>query len=102
MTIQMIVFMAACSVIGALIVLVRVMGWRWVLRRATLVDIGFTVLVCVALAGTLTGLLIGIVAGLLMTATLTAGRAFLRASESRERVFTPAEDWCPGGTPYRL
>lgn len=97
MTIGLIFLMALASVAGVLIVLIRTLGVERTLRHATLVDIGFTVLVCFALAGTLTGLLIGIVAGLVMTGTLTLWKAALaRAERLRPSQAKPIGDgWEP-------
>ena len=126
MTIGLIFLMALASVAGTLIVLIRTLGLRWVLRNATWVDVGFTILVCFGLAGTITGLLIGIVAGLVMTGTLTIWKlahARLEGIPALRRVMPvapvteprenwapgpsvtkpgPAEDWCPGGSAAAL
>lgn len=110
MSIGLVFLMSLVSVASALIVLTRVFGVRRVLRHATWVDIGFTVLVCFALAGTITGLVIGILAGLIMTGTLTIWKALmghtdaLRANVARrvQPVVAPADNWCPGGTARSL
>ena len=106
MSIGLIFLMSLACVAGALILLIRLIGLRRVLQHATWVDIGFTVVICFALAGTLTGLLIGIVAGLVMTGSLAVVRAGVRKADSlraeQARVVNPVHDWCPGGTPGSL
>lgn len=108
MTVGIIFLMSLATVAAALVTLVRIMGVRRVLRNATIIDIGFTLIVCFALAGTLTGLLIGIVAGLVMTGTLTVWKAAtaktdaLRASYAQRTAEPEADDWCPGGTARSL
>lgn len=106
MTLSIIFLMAVASVATVLIVLARTVGLAFVLRHATAVDVVFTVMCAIALAGTLTGLCIAIVAGLVMTGTLTVLKALvgrleaLRASRAvfATRKVAPAEDWCPGGS----
>jgi len=101
------VFLASTATVTAgLVFLTRIMGWRRVLKNATIIDVIFTVGATLALAGTLTGVLTGIVAGLLMTGVLTAARAVQdTVAPLFARDITPAaeaEDWCPGGTADRL
>lgn len=104
MTLSLIFLMALAAVAATLLTLIRIVGWRRVLRHATLIDVVFTVVICFALAGTLTGLLIGIVAGLVMAGALSVAKALvsrveaLRASQSKP----VEEDWCPGGAPGKL
>lgn len=106
MTMGLIFLMSLAAVAAALISLVRVIGWRRVLKHATAIDIGFTLLVCFALAGTLTGLLIGIVAGLVMTGVLTLAKAVQRRVDALKascaKTVSEPEDWCPGGTARTL
>lgn len=84
MTLEIIFLMSLVSVVSFLVILTRIIGFRKVLEHATAVDIIFTVMSCILLAGTITGLLIGIVAGLLMTGILTVGRALYRAKDKAE------------------
>jgi MFS superfamily sulfate permease-like transporter len=104
MSISLIFLMSLVAVLAALVTLIRVLGWRRVLRNATWIDIGFTVVICLALAGTLTGLLIGIVAGLVMTGTLTAARWMQERMDAfRAQQAKPVDDsiW-PGGSATSL
>jgi uncharacterized oligopeptide transporter (OPT) family protein len=108
MSIDIIFLMSLVVVAATLLTLCRVIGIRRVLRHATVIDVIFTVVACIMLAGTLTGLLIGILAGLVMAGTLTVLGWFqrrsddLRARYAREVHDKPIEDWCPGGAPDRL
>lgn len=106
MSVGLIFLMALAAVVATLITLSRFVGIRLILRHAKVVDIVFTVVVCFALAGTITGLLIGIVAGLVMTGILTVLGWFMnRADDLRAIKAKPvpeAHDWCPGGTPTTL
>lgn len=106
MALSLIFLMSLVAVVAALVTLVRILGWRRVLKHATLIDIGFTLVICFALAGTLTGLLIGIVAGLVMTGTLTCLR-FLQARLDDVRAATartaqPEDNIYPGGCARHL
>lgn len=67
-----IVSMSAVSVAACLVTLSRVVGWRRILRHATIVDVAFTIGLAMFLAGTMTGALTAVLAGLLMALVLTA------------------------------
>lgn len=105
-SLTMIFLMSLCCVAAFLVMLIRTVGVRWVLKYATVIDVIFTVVMCIALAGTLTGVLIGILAGLVLTGALTITKwAYSQMDNARAamvRDVTPAEDWCPGGTPEKL
>ena len=68
---DMVVSMAAVSVAACLVTLSRVVGWRLILKHATLVDVVFTIGIGFAFMGTLTGMLVAVLGGLLMALTLT-------------------------------
>lgn len=68
---DLIVTMAAVSVAACLVTLSRVIGWRRILKHATLVDVAFTIGLGLAFMGTLTGMLVAVLGGLLMALTLT-------------------------------
>jgi len=106
MNIGLIFLMSLVTVAAFLVLAIRTIGLRWVLRHATIIDVIFTLVVCITLAGTLTGLLIGILAGLVLTGTLTILRWLQdRADDLRARMAKPVEekeDWSPGGSPERL
>lgn len=104
MSIDLIFLMSLVAVVATLVTLIRMIGWDRVLRHATVIDIGFTLVICIMLAGTLTGLLIGILAGLVMTGTLTIARwVNARYEAAKAKYAKPVEDsiW-PGGTATRL
>lgn len=69
---------AVATVAAALVTGSRVVGFRRILKNATLVDVVFTVGMGVAFAGTLTGLLVAIAAGLLMAVFLTGAKKCLQ------------------------
>lgn len=106
MNLTIIALMSLCSVAAFLVMACRVVGVRKVLQYATIIDVIFTVSMCIAMAGTLTGILIGIMAGLILSVILSVAKAALRklddARFAMARDVTPAEDWCPGGTPEKL
>ena len=68
---DMVVSMAAVSVAACLVTLSRVVGWRLILKHATLIDVVFTIGIGFAFMGTLTGMLVAVLGGLLMALTLT-------------------------------
>lgn len=68
---DIVVTMAAVSVAAFLVTLSRVIGWRRILKHATLVDVVFTIGLGLAFMGTLTGMLVAVLGGLLMALTLT-------------------------------
>lgn len=68
---DLVVTMAAVSVAACLVTLSRVVGWRRILKHATLVDVAFTIGLGFAFMGTLTGMLVAVLGGLLMALTLT-------------------------------
>lgn len=68
---DVVVTMAAVSVAACLVTLSRVVGWRRILKHATLVDVAFTIGLGLAFMGTLTGMLVAVLGGLLMALTLT-------------------------------
>lgn len=82
-----IISMSAVSVAACLVTLSRVVGWKRILKHATLVDVGFTIGLAAFLAGTMTGALTAVLAGLMMALVLTALRSLVAFSGSlRERV----------------
>lgn len=87
MTLTLILVMAAASVAACLFTGARLVGWRFILRHATTVDVAFTVGAVFMLAGSITGMLIGILSGLMMAAFLTAARWV-----DRMRDYTPRFD----------
>lgn len=90
-----IVSMSAVSVAACLVTLSRVVGWRRILRHATVVDVAFTVGLAMFLAGTMTGALTAVLAGLMMALVLTALRKLVAFSGAlRERV-EPSEPGYP-------
>lgn len=100
MSFGLIFLMSLCAVMAFLVLAVRLVGWQLVLRHASLIDVIFTVVICLALAGTLTGILIGIMAGLVLTVTLTTVKYLLSRVERVKSVYrqrTPVEDdgWEP-------
>ena len=68
---DMVVSMAAVSVAAFLVTLSRVVGWRRILKHATIVDVVFTIGIGFAFMGTLTGMLVAVLGGLIMALTLT-------------------------------
>ena len=106
MGIDTIFLMSLVTVGGCLLTLTRVIGWRKVLRHATAIDVIFTILLSFILAGTLTGILIALLAGLVMAGFLSVAKWITeRVEASRAALARPtqeADDWCPGGTPYKL
>lgn len=81
-----IISMSAVSVAACLVTLSRVVGWKRILKHATLVDVGFTIGLAMFLAGTMTGALTAVLAGLMMALVLTALRKLVAFSGAlRER-----------------
>ena len=68
---DLVVSMAVVSVAAFLVTLSRVVGWRLILKHATIVDVVFTIGIGVAFMGTLTGMLVAVLGGLIMALTLT-------------------------------
>lgn len=68
---ELVITMSAVSVAAFLVTLSRVVGWRLILKHATIVDVVFTIGIGVAFMGTLTGMLVAVLGGLLMALTLT-------------------------------
>lgn len=68
---DLVITMSAVSVAACLVTLSRVVGWRRILKHATLVDVAFTIGLGLAFMGTLTGMLVAVLGGLLMALTLT-------------------------------
>ena len=88
-----IISMSAVSVAACLVTLSRVVGWKRILRHATIVDVGFTIGLAMFLAGTMTGALTAVLAGLMMALVLTALRklvAFSGALRERGAATSPA------------
>ncbi|WFG40854.1 hypothetical protein ParaKuw1_00021 [Paracoccus phage ParKuw1] len=87
-----IVSMSAVSVAACLVTLSRVVGWKRILRHATLVDVGFTIGLAMFLAGTMTGALTAVLAGLMMALVLTVLRKLVGfAGDVSDRVQTDAK-----------
>lgn len=107
MSIGLVFLMSMAAVAATLITLIRVAGVRRVVHHSLAIDIIFTVMISIVLAGTLTGLLIAIVACLIMTGALTIMKAAvgrldaIRAAKARP-FKRSVEDWCPGGTAQTL
>ena len=79
--------MAAISVAACLVTLSRVVGWRRILKHATLVDVAFTIGLGLSFMGTLTGMLVAVLGGLLMALTLTCiKRVVIVAAPLAEQV----------------
>ena len=68
---DLVVSMAVVSVAAFLVTLSRVVGWRRILKHATIVDVVFTIGIGFAFMGTLTGMLVAVLGGLIMALTLT-------------------------------
>lgn len=98
---DMVFTMAAVSVAACLVTLSRVVGWRRILKHATLVDVAFTVGIGLAFMGTLTGMLVAVLGGLLMALTLTVIKRVvivaaplaeqLKQAKPRKPVVLPAD-----------
>ncbi len=83
MSIGLVFLMSVVSVVSFLIVLIRTIGLRRVLKHATWVDVIFTVVTVLILAGSITGMLIGILAGLVMTGALTVLKALVYSFDAQ-------------------
>lgn len=68
---ELVITMSVVSVAAFLVTLSRVVGWRLILKHATLIDVVFTIGIGFAFMGTLTGMLVAVLGGLLMALTLT-------------------------------
>lgn len=71
--------LGACCTAAALVTLSRVVGFGWIVRNATLVDVVFTVGMCVLFFGTSIGMIVGIIAGLFMALFLSVAKWFYGA-----------------------
>lgn len=76
-----VVTMSAVSVAACLVTLGRVIGWRRILRYATLIGVGFTLGLAAFLAGTMTGALVAVLGGLMMALVLTVAKRLVSATE---------------------
>ena len=76
-----VILMAAISVAAFLITLTRVVGWDWITRHASLVDVTFTIGLGVLFYGTLTGTLIAVLGGLFMALVFTINAKLERATQ---------------------
>lgn len=77
----LIVSMSAASVAACLLTLSRVIGWGYILRYATVIDVAFTLALGAFFFGTLTGALVAVLGGLFMAITLSALRAVRKLYE---------------------
>lgn len=80
-----IVTMSAVSVAACLVTLSRVIGWKRILRHATLVDVSFTLGTFIIFAGTLTGALVAVLGGLLMALVLSVAKRIQSALNAPSR-----------------
>lgn len=69
--------MAGATCAAALLTLGRVVGFKRIIKNATLVDVVFSVGVVAVLGSTVTGALTAILAGLFMAVTLSVGKSVL-------------------------
>lgn len=105
MSLAIIFTMAAVSVSAFLITLSRVVGWSWIIRRATLIDVVFTLGTGLVLGFTIYGILIAVLAGLMMAVVLSCLK---RAVAIKDRVYSaPTRDqefnesgWVYNQAPY--
>lgn len=103
MSVTFIATAAVCTVAAVLVTGHRVVGIRRILQHPTLVDVGFSVAMVVAFAGTLTGMLVAIIAGLLMALVLSAGRYLLRferPTTARDSEYNDKGEWLYNTAPY--
>ena len=66
-----VIAMSSVSVAACLVTLSRVVGWKAILKHATIIDVSFTLILGWFMAGTLTGALVAILGGLIMALVLT-------------------------------
>ena len=69
-----VIAMACVSVAAWFVLLARVFGWRWLIKRSVIVDISLTGFLGLAFMGTLTGMLIAVTAGLISSVVLSAAK----------------------------
>lgn len=99
---RVIVSMSAVSVAACLVTLSRVVGWKRILRHATIVDVAFTVGLAMFLSWTMTGALTAVLVGLIMALVLTALRklvAFSGALRERGEASSPSYPVPEGADP---
>lgn len=64
--------LGACCSAAALVTLTRVVGFKWILKHATVVDVGVTVGLGALFVGSSVGMIVAIVGGLITALFLTA------------------------------
>lgn len=77
-----IVSMAGATCAAALLTLGRVVGFKRIIKNATLVDVAFSVGVVAVLGATVTGALTAVLAGLFMAITLSVGKSVMAAVDA--------------------
>lgn len=104
MSIALVFLMAATTVAAFLVTAARVVGMHRLLKYSTIVDVGFTILVGVLLAGTLTGILVAIVAGLMLALYLTvvkrAVKMYDHYTHKTDDEYTATGEWIYNQPPY--
>ena len=101
--------MSATSVAAALVTLNRIVGWKFITKHRTAVDVTFTVGMGIAFAGTLTGMLVAVMAGLMMALFLSLvtapGKMWDRMTDKLQREPIDSEhdadgNWVYNQAPY--
>lgn len=92
-----VIAMSAVSVAACLVTLSRVIGWQRILRHATLIDVGFTIILALFLAGTLTGALTAVLGGLIMALVLTVAKRIQAALNAPSRPVAKSSFNVPTG-----
>lgn len=90
-------FVAGATCAGALFTASRVFGFKRLVKHATAVDVSFTVLVCILMAGTLTGMATAILAGLMMACIMSFCK---KANDMLDRAKGPVSEFNKGGWVY--
>jgi hypothetical protein len=74
MSVASILFLSCATVAAFLFLMIRIMPWRYIVRFAVPIDIGFSVLAFFGFGGTLTGLCVAICSGLILAIVLTVAK----------------------------
>lgn len=82
MSFGVILMLALCTAIAALMMLSRFGGFRLVLKYAAAVDVFFTVALVFMFAGSITGMLVAVMAGLCLSILLTLCKFIVNAAEA--------------------
>lgn len=77
-----IIMLAVCTAIAALMMLSRFGGFRMVLKYHGAVDVVFTIALLFMFAGTITGMLVAVMAGLCLSLLLTICKWVVRTAET--------------------